>query len=286
VKALDPERKGRQQRFDHRQQVGLGEFLAAGHQLPLRDAIHGVDVVQAFQAVLIALMHAVDADKARAPLGLRGLAYADRHRGGAGLVPLPAPIAIARSPAQVVQVRHRNTRQARVARIAVDLQGAHQQPLGGRPRERTVQRVGLGQHHHVLLGVQTGKPMCRPAVAFDQGRPFQGTLEQPRHLRSRVPRGMRQIAPHQALVRPPEPAVAKAAQHRSDVLVACPIVSGRLECHPGTAIQKRLQLRQRFQLRIVHVDHHVRDDRRPAYSASGSYLVGNTAPDSGSYHVG
>ena len=44
VKAQDAEREARQQRLDGRQQIGFADFLAGGDQLPLGDAIDGIDV--------------------------------------------------------------------------------------------------------------------------------------------------------------------------------------------------------------------------------------------------
>lgn len=54
---------------DDGQQVGFGDGLHRGQHLPLRDAVDGVDEVPALDAVKIALVHAVDADEARAALG-------------------------------------------------------------------------------------------------------------------------------------------------------------------------------------------------------------------------
>ncbi len=48
----------------YRQQEGFGDLLARRDQFPLRDAIDGVDVIDALDTILIALMHAVDADEA------------------------------------------------------------------------------------------------------------------------------------------------------------------------------------------------------------------------------
>nr|AAR98532.1 hypothetical protein [Brachymonas petroleovorans] len=62
VKAQNLEGKLRQHLLDHPQQVHLADGLHAGHHLPLRDAVHRVDVVQPLGAVLVALVHAVDAD--------------------------------------------------------------------------------------------------------------------------------------------------------------------------------------------------------------------------------
>ncbi len=66
-----------QQGFEHRQQIRLAELLAGGHQFPLGQAIHGVDVIDALHPVLLALMHAVDANEARPPLGRGRPALAD-----------------------------------------------------------------------------------------------------------------------------------------------------------------------------------------------------------------
>ena len=81
----------------------LADDLHGGNHLPLRHAIHRVDVVQALDAVLIALVHAVDADEARATLGGGRLACADGGGlGGLGLGQHHSLGAVASAVAQVV----------------------------------------------------------------------------------------------------------------------------------------------------------------------------------------
>ncbi len=65
--------------LQHGQEVGLADALAGGHDLPLGEAVHGVDVVDPLGPVLIALVNAVDADVAWAPIGLWRLAHADGY---------------------------------------------------------------------------------------------------------------------------------------------------------------------------------------------------------------
>ena len=191
--------------------------------------------------------------------------------------------------------------EARNTRMPVMSSTVPRHPIGWRAMKsflssaRTSSRLVAGpesvpcsvrQERHVLLAVQARKTVHRTAITLHQGRSFRGALHKPRQLRARVARGVHQVAAHQPFVGTPEPAVAKAPQRRRDVRVARPIVARRPEMNRRAPVQKRLQLRQRLQLRIVHVDHHVRNDRRPTQAASGSYLVGNTPPRSGSYHVG
>src|SRR5450631_1937359 len=61
VKAADDEREAAQQLLEHRNQIRLAEPLTGAYRLELRDAIHRIDVIDAFQAVPIPLMHAVNA---------------------------------------------------------------------------------------------------------------------------------------------------------------------------------------------------------------------------------
>src|SRR3546814_2129024 len=75
--AQDCEGEGGEHFLQNGQQVSLGDLLARGHDFPLGNAVHGVDVIDALGAILIALMHAVDSDKACPPLGSRGASYAD-----------------------------------------------------------------------------------------------------------------------------------------------------------------------------------------------------------------
>src|ERR1700680_654877 len=65
VKAANGEREALEQQRDHGQQKGFADALHRGYQLPLGDDIHGVDMVEALDAVLIALVHGIDADIAR-----------------------------------------------------------------------------------------------------------------------------------------------------------------------------------------------------------------------------
>ena len=55
MKTQNVEGEAGQQGFDDRQQVGFADLLAGGDQLPLGDAIDGIDVINAFDAVLVAL---------------------------------------------------------------------------------------------------------------------------------------------------------------------------------------------------------------------------------------
>ena len=75
--------------------------------LPLADGIDTGDVIDALDAVLIALMHRIDAHKAGAALVARRFAHADgvAHRAGRGEA--LALRLIAGTLAQVVQVRDR-----------------------------------------------------------------------------------------------------------------------------------------------------------------------------------
>ena len=98
-------------------------LLASGDELHLRHTVHGIDVVHAFDTILIALMHAVDADVARQAIGLWRAATTDGNPGWVGFSPMPPLVLVRAAAAQVVQVGNRETPAAR---------SAHRQTLGAR----------------------------------------------------------------------------------------------------------------------------------------------------------
>ncbi len=71
MKAADHEGELFEQRFQHRQQPEFGDLRGRGHDLPLGHLVDGVDVIQPFASILIALMHGVDAQVSRRALRLR-----------------------------------------------------------------------------------------------------------------------------------------------------------------------------------------------------------------------
>ena len=107
VKAVDLKRELRNHHLQHQQQESLAEALHAGLGLPLAHRVYAGDVINPFDAVQIALMHAVDADPARTPIGPGRLAHANRvaHAACFGEVGPLRPVAA--RLAQVVQVRDR-----------------------------------------------------------------------------------------------------------------------------------------------------------------------------------
>ncbi len=153
MKPQDDKRKPIQQLPDDREHVRFADLLAGGDELHLRHAVHRVDVIHAFDAVQIALMHAVYADVARYTVRLRGTSYADGHSRRICLGPVPPLVLIRLAPAQVVQVGNRDARQTLVARVAEHLVRALHELLGGGAGQRAVQHVRFGQQGHVCRGI-------------------------------------------------------------------------------------------------------------------------------------
>src|SRR3972149_6332584 len=88
MKAQDHEGKTRKDLLQDWQQECLRQVLTGGDDLVLGDAVHGVDVIEPLRAVLIALMHAVDADEAGAAVGGGRAALPDGDGIAAGLGPV------------------------------------------------------------------------------------------------------------------------------------------------------------------------------------------------------
>ncbi len=117
--AADAEGKLPEHGDQHRLQPGFADACGGGHDLPLRDLIDGIDVVDAFGPRLIALMHGVDAQIARLALRIGRPPFSDGRGGGPGLDVVEKAFAIARLLAQVVQVRHRDRGQPLILPLAV-----------------------------------------------------------------------------------------------------------------------------------------------------------------------
>ena len=77
VEAHDLERELIKHLLDHGQHAGLGEGVIRGDHLPLSHAVDRVDVVRPPDAVVVALVDAVDADEAGPAFECWGAAHAD-----------------------------------------------------------------------------------------------------------------------------------------------------------------------------------------------------------------
>lgn len=220
VEAPDHEGEAVEQGLDDRQQEGLADPLAGGYEFPLGDAVHRVDVIDPLHPVLIALMHAVDADETRLAIGRRRAALANGQGDGTRLAPLLAMLRVAAGTAQVVQVAHRDRRQPGIARIPMDARRPLEQVAGGRAGEGAVQGVGLSQQGHVLRRELAGKSPRRWAIALAQPTGSQMPFHQPGELLPGVAGRVRQVAQHRPLVRTLERRVAEPSQHPADVPIA------------------------------------------------------------------
>ena len=89
---------------------------------------------------------------------------------------------------------------------------------------------------------------------------------------------------------PAAPGIVKALEHPADVGVTLHVVAVSSKCDFGAGAEELLDLFNRAQLGLVHVDHHLGMinplANSPQIMASGSFLRGNTAPCSGSYLIG
>src|ERR1035438_5773933 len=110
-----------QNAFQYGYQPCFGNLRDCGNDLPLRHFVYGVDVINTFDAVEIALtgplygglslMNGVNSDVPRLPVWFRPTPFSDRHLRGSSLIYMYASLLIAPVLAQVVDVRHRNRAQ-------------------------------------------------------------------------------------------------------------------------------------------------------------------------------
>src|ERR1700757_4050512 len=101
-------RKGncRNMAFQYGFQLGVADALGGGHDLPLRDLIHRVDVVDTLAGGRIALVHGVDPQVAGPALRIGTAALADGHRRRPRPGVAETAFAIAWLLAQVIEMRH------------------------------------------------------------------------------------------------------------------------------------------------------------------------------------
>ena len=186
-------------------------------------------MINALDAILIALMHTVDANEAGASVGGRSAPFADRDAGGPGLGEDPATLGIAPALAQVVEMADRNRRQLGIARVAVAFQRAPHQMHRRRAGERVVQTVGFGQQGHIRFGEAPDKTMRWRSPGFLQPTRLPILRHQARHLLSGVARRPFQITQHHGLLRPLQASIAKTPEHRFDVSVPFFVLTASLK---------------------------------------------------------
>ena len=245
--------------------MGLGDRLHSSHHLPLSDAVHRVDVIQALGAVQIALVDAVDTDEARTPIWGWRLAHADgRGPGGPGLGQHHALGPVGRAVAQVVQVRNGDRTQTLEARVAEHITLATQHAGRGRARHRVHGPIDIDQQRHVGAGVAPCEGVLGCAVLLDEPLAAVPARDQSRDLGAAVAAQPLQIGQHRPAMRARQPAVIEAPQHRFDPRVAPLVILGPPKLQRLGSRQHLAHLLQGPNLGFVHVDHHPLDDRLAA----------------------
>ena len=142
---------------------------SAGVRLPGRqmgDLIHQVHVVEALDAVQVALMDGIDPHPARLSERLRAAAVPDRdlHRARRQRRRSAAPLIACRVP-QVVQMAVGDAGQAFEAAVAEQMESAGAELARGRTGQRAVEHVELGQQPDVGVGVAARERSARGVAA-------------------------------------------------------------------------------------------------------------------------
>ena len=102
VKPRNSEGKLMQDGLQHRHEIQFADLAGAPHHLPLRHAVHGVDVIHPLGSLPIALMYRVDPQKSRTPLRIRFPAFPNGHRRRPRRFPHRRLFSVAHAVAQVV----------------------------------------------------------------------------------------------------------------------------------------------------------------------------------------
>ena len=84
MEALNNKGKAIQKLFNGRHQILFTDFLNSTHHLELSHLINGINVVDAFLLILIALMNRINPNKTRLAIGSRFFPFANKRDFGTG----------------------------------------------------------------------------------------------------------------------------------------------------------------------------------------------------------
>jgi len=129
----------------------------AAHDLPLRHRIHGIDVVQTRLAVVVSLMHGIDAQISGLALRIRSAPFANRHLPRLRAFDPYPDLAVGRRAAQVVNVGSRDPRQSLILRLAVHCKLPLQNVPYGGPGKILVSGIHGRQQRRVRRAVAPWK---------------------------------------------------------------------------------------------------------------------------------
>ena len=146
VEAPEEERERPEQGLEDRHQAGRVEVLDRADELELGNLIDEVQVVQALEAIAVALMNRIDSHVTGLSERLRPAPFADRHLHRARRDRCrPASPLIGRRVPQVVQVAVGDAGQAFEPAVVEQRVGAGTELACGWPGQRAVERVDLGE---------------------------------------------------------------------------------------------------------------------------------------------
>ena len=191
------ERKLVKHRFQYGFQALRVDARCAAHRLELCHRIHRIDVVHALLALPVALMNRIHAQESRTAIRLRSppLPAVDHARPGR-LEDRRLP-SVLHAPAQVVNVRYRDPRQAHILRFAVLLVFALQYVQRGWPAQPLVRTVYLCQQRYIPVCVLARKASPPTRLQFHSaGLPV--AADQPCHLRQTQTRDPACVPPDRA----------------------------------------------------------------------------------------
>ena len=171
MKAQDSERKTRQEFFHQRFQEDFGNAFDSAHDLPLRDFVNDVDVIDTLGFVSVALMDGIHTQVPWATVGGRLLSCADVTLDGLSLGQDQSAPLVMLSGAEVVEVCHRNVFESQESLIPVDVKGPLKQRLGGRTGKALMNVVCLDQECNVIRCITPAETVACGTVHFDVSTP-------------------------------------------------------------------------------------------------------------------
>ena len=273
-----------QNRFQHRDQELFADFGSAPDHLPLRQRIHGVDVIHPFLAFPSSLVHRIYSQVARFAPWVGPPPLADRNWTRPRRLVYPRHSPVSRAAPYVVQMRYRDLRQATEFPVAEFAMRSPQNASRRRPAQPLVRAVHLRQQRDVVGSVLDSETLPPIDSCFH----FPGLRmrsNQSRDLRHAQPGDLAQVRSNRSFFLLSPLLIFLADEHLLD-----PAVNFRsalpAEFDPRTALQELVDLRICKILGVPHSDVHSPADCLPCSSHFQDHLVLESSSASGSSCIG